>query len=143
MLMLSNTIVKALYGTDIMNYRMKLCVAIFANSVDLPTTYDVGYVRGLEHALYLLDDMCTEEIKIAISNANIERAISNANIAKYRKILLDAINAHEAMTGQTEYDKAFHQGMQHALTILDNFCNDAFKAACVEALNKKFGGAKE
>lgn len=132
--MLSNTIVKALSGTNILNYRMKLCVAIFANSVDLPTTYDVGYLRGMEHALYLLDDMCTEEIKISISNAN---------IAKYRKILLDAIGAHEAMTGKTEYNNAFYEGMQHALTILDNFCNDEFKAACVKALNKKFGGAKE
>lgn len=61
--MLSNTIVKAFSGTDIMNYRMKLCVAIFANSVDLPTTYDVGYVRGMEHALYLLDEMCKEEFE--------------------------------------------------------------------------------
>lgn len=78
----------------------------------------------------------------AVKMEDIKISISNTNLAKYRKILLDALDAHEAMTGQTDYDKAFHQGMQHALTILDNFCNDAFKAACVKALNKKFGGAK-
>lgn len=59
--MLSNTIVKALTGTDILKYRMKLCTAIFACSVDHDTTYDVGYWRGMEHALYLLDKMCQEE----------------------------------------------------------------------------------
>lgn len=74
---------------------------------------------------------------------DIKIPISNVNIVKYRNILLDAIEAHEAMTAQTDYDKAFHQGMKHALTILDNFCNDEFKAACVKALNKKFGGAKD
>lgn len=221
--MLSNTIVKALSGTHIMNYRMKLCVAIFAHSVDLLSTYDIGYLRGMEHALYLLDQMCQEEFKKCLKEVkemiylkkihrdkddlydlrficegkeigvrrcidfdsleieikdfcrhiynvseiyqsvyyvselvvkvepirvyreteDIKISISNTNLAKYRKILLDAIDAHEAMTGKTEYDNAFHEGMQHALTILDNFCNDEFKAACVKALNKKFGGAKD
>lgn len=196
--MLSNTIVKALDGTNILKYRIKLCNAIFAVGVSLPTTYDVGFYRGMEHALYLLDEMCKEEFEkclkegesIGISRCvdfdfleneikdfcrpiynvseiyqsvyyvselvvkvepiivhsdpeNIKISIANTNLAKYRKILLDAIDAHEAMTVQTEYDNAFHQGMKYALTILDNFCNDEFKAACLKALNKKFGGAKD
>lgn len=64
--MLSNTIIKALAGTDILKYRMKLCIAIFACSVDHDTTYDIGYWRGMEHALYLLDQMCREEFEKAI-----------------------------------------------------------------------------
>lgn len=64
--MLNNTIVKALAGTDILKYRMILCTAIFAISESLPTTYDIGYYRGMEHALYLLDEMCKEEFEKAV-----------------------------------------------------------------------------
>lgn len=59
--MLSNTIIKALAGTDILEYRKILCVAIFAIGESLPTEYDIGYYRGMEHALYLLDEMCRKE----------------------------------------------------------------------------------
>lgn len=70
----------------------------------------------------------------------IKIAAANTNIAKYRKILLEAIDAHRAMINQTEYDKAFRQGMKNALTILDDFCDKEFKKACIKAINKEFGG---
>lgn len=134
--MLSNTIVKALEGTDILKYRMKLCTALFAYGVI--TGDDSGYYRGLEHALYLLDEMCRQGFEKVISN--FKSQILNANIAKYRKILIKAIAAHSSMTGQTEYDYAFREGMYNALSILDDFCVKEFKKACIEAINKKFGG---
>lgn len=65
--MLSNTIVKALDGTDILKYRIKLCNAIFAVGVSLPTTYDVGFYRGMEHALTILDNFCNDEFKKALN----------------------------------------------------------------------------
>lgn len=136
--MLSNTIVKALEGTSILKYRMKLCIALFAAGVSLPTEGDSGYYRGMEHALYLLDEMCRQEFEKVISN--FKSQILNANIAKYRKILIKAIAAHSSMTGQTEYDYAFRQGMNNALTILDDFCVKEFKKACIEAINKELGG---
>lgn len=64
--MLSNTIVKALEGTYIFNYRMKLCTVLFAAGVSLPTEEGDGYYRGMEHALYLLDQMCRKEFAKAI-----------------------------------------------------------------------------
>ena len=135
--MLSNKIVKALEGTYIFNYRIKLCTALFAVGVNLPAEGD-GYYRGMEHALYLLDEMCRQEFEKA--NSNFKSQILNANISKYRKILLEAIDAHRAMINQTEYDCAFRQGMKNALTILDDFCEKEFKKACIKAINKEFGG---
>lgn len=136
--MLSNTIVKALEGTDILKYRMKLCTAIFAAGVILPTKGDGGYYRGMKHALYLLDEMCRQEFEKVISN--FKSQILNANIAKYRKILLESMAAHRAMVNQSEYDYAFREGMYNALSILDVFCITEFKKACIEAINKEYGG---
>ena len=73
---------------------------------------------------------------------SIKIALANTNIAKYRKILLEAMDAHRAMKNQREYDYAFRMGMKHALEILDDFCDDTFKKACMEAINKEFGGLK-
>lgn len=102
-------------------------------------------VREIYQSVYYVSELVVQvdTINFFSKSEDIRISIANTNLAKYRKILLDAIDAHEAMTGQTEYDNAFHLGMKHALTILDNFCNDEFKAACVKALNKKFGGAKD
>ena len=135
--MLNNAILKAFEGTYIFNYRMKLCTALFAAGVNLPTEGD-GYYRGMEHALYLLDEMCRKEFEKA--NSNFKCRILNANISKYRKILLEAIAAHCYLTGQTEYDYAFRQGMLNALSILDDFCDKEFKKVCIVAINKEFGG---
>lgn len=71
---------------------------------------------------------------------SIKIAAANTNIAKFRMILIKAIDAHRSMINQTEYDYAFRQGLLHALSILDNFCNDEFKKACIKDINKKFGG---
>jgi hypothetical protein len=57
---------------------------------------------------------------------DIKKAIANTNIGKYRKILLTAINAHPV---PTEYDVAFHRGMEHALYLLDQMCRDEWERA--------------
>lgn len=134
--MLSNTIVKALEGSYIFNYRMKLCIVLFADGVNLPTE-GYGY-RGMEHALYLLDEMCRQEFEKA--NSNFKSQILNANISKYRKILRAAIGAHRAMINQTEYDKAFRQGMNNALSILDDFCDKEFEKAIKPPKKVKMNG---
>lgn len=57
---------------------------------------------------------------------DIKKAIANTNIGKYRKILLTAINAHPV---PTEYDVAFHRGMEHALYLLDQMCRNEWERA--------------
>lgn len=59
--MLPNDIKLAIANTNISKYRKILVKAISAHATSLPTEYDKGFHYGMEHALYLLDQMCREE----------------------------------------------------------------------------------
>ena len=55
------------------------------------------------------------------------RALYNTNLAKFRKILTNSIKAHSEIRTNTEYDAAFHHGMEHVLFLLDNFMRDEWE----------------
>lgn len=56
-------------------------------------------------------------------------AVYNTNLAKFRKILLNSMNAHFEMRAKTEYDAAFHHGMEHVLFLLDTFMKEEYLKA--------------
>lgn len=64
--MLSTNIKRAIANSNVGKYRKILLRCIDANSgTIMETQYDVGFHRGLEHALYLLDKMCRDEFEKA------------------------------------------------------------------------------
>ena len=65
--MLSKDIKRAITNTNVGKYRKILLRCIDADGkAFMETQYDIGFHRGLEHALYLLDQMCMDEFEKAI-----------------------------------------------------------------------------
>jgi hypothetical protein len=64
---ISKEINRAIKNTNVGKYRKILLRCIdAAGKAFTETQYDIGYYRGLEHALYLLDQMCRDEFEKAI-----------------------------------------------------------------------------
>ena len=63
----------------------------------------------------------------------IKLAIANTNVAKYRRILLRCIAADCKASMDTPHDIGFHQGLEHALYLLDEMCKEEFEKACKES----------
>lgn len=68
--MLPTKIKRAIANSNVGKYRKILLRCIDANSKSImETQYDVGFQRGMEHALYLLDKMCRDEFEKARKQA--------------------------------------------------------------------------
>lgn len=64
--MLPTNIKRAISNSNVGKYRNILlrCIDAYSKSIKA-TQYDVGFQRGLEHAMYLLDTMCMNEFEKA------------------------------------------------------------------------------
>lgn len=58
--------------------------------------------------------------------------------ADIRKALVNCSEAHAQMINQSEYDRGFQYGLEHALRIIDQMLNDAWLVAVQEARSKTY-----
>lgn len=56
--------------------------------------------------------------------------------ADIRRGIFKCKEAHALMINKTEYDRGFQRGLEHAIFIIDQLLNDAWRAAVQECKSK-------